>query len=90
MFGQYPYPGTGGGVPYPYYQVVPPQPSPVPPQVMVAFRLLDSLDQKQHPLVAVNDISIEEIGRKPLLPVEEKARAIALELLMVYMRSILQ
>jgi hypothetical protein len=78
--------------PYPYYMGMMPQYTPpqAPLQVLAAFRLLDSLDAKQHPLVAVNDLSIEEIPREKLLPIEEKARATALELLIAFMRSAMQ
>lgn len=62
----------------------------IPPQVLVAFKLLDNLYRKEMPVVAVNDISIEEIQRKDLLPIEEKSRAVALETLMAYMMSALR
>jgi hypothetical protein len=72
------------------WQMMLPQGPQIPLQVITAFRLLDNLDHKQHPLVAVNDISIEEIQREKLLPIEEEARATALHVLMAYMRSALQ
>ena len=79
----------GGQQPYQYYGPPPPQIQ-IPPQVLVAFRLLGSLDDKQIPIVAINNISTEVVERRELLPIEEKARATALEVLIAFMRSVLE
>lgn len=88
--------GNYQGPPNPWGQYQPPYPppqviqSPVPPQVIAAFKLLENLDHKQIPIVAVGSVHIEVVERVELLPIEQKARAAALELLMAFMRSALQ
>lgn len=76
-----------------YYFPPPPPPQQivqVPAQVLVAFRILDSLAEKEEPIVAATSVAVESVERKELLPVEQKARAAAIDLLIAYMRSALQ